>query len=126
LFFLIDLPINLTGVIPWNDPTPSDIKPYASKLAISLKQMTPYILSPSASFRQATINGVDCGLWTVDSQTLVLATNTKYTSATVTFASLKLPTRVTITQVLDTGSSLTSDKDEFIFTSVGSGGFIVG
>ena len=99
---------------------------YASKLAISLKEVAPYILSPRASFRGVTINGVDCGLWTVDSKTLILATNTKYTTETVTFASLELPTGVTITQVLDTGSSLALTKDGFTFTSVGSGGFIIG
>jgi hypothetical protein len=99
---------------------------YASKLAISLKEVAPYILSPLVSFRGVTINEVDCGLWTVGSQTLVLATNTKYTTETVAFASLELPTGVTITQVLDTGSSLTPAKDGFTFTSVGSGGFIIG
>ena len=93
---------------------------------MSLKQMAPYILKPSASFRQVTINGVDCGLWTVDSRTLLLATNTKYTTETLTFSSLGLPTGVTIAQVLDSGSSLTPAEDGFIFTSVGSGGFIIG
>ena len=67
---------------------------------------------------------MECGL--SNRQTLVLATNTKYTTETVTFTSLNLPAGVTITQILDTGSSLTPDKDEFIFTSVGSGGFILG
>lgn len=113
-------------MVSWNDPTTSDIKMYASKLAISLKEVAPYILSPRASFRGVTINGVDCGLWTVDSKALILATNTKYTTETVTFASLELPTGVTITQVLDTGSSLALTKDGFTFTSVGSGGFIIG
>jgi hypothetical protein len=99
---------------------------YASKLAISLEEMSRFILSPSASFRQITVNGVDCGLWTVNSQTLVLAANTNYANETVTLASLGLPTGLAITQVLDTGSSSTPSQDGFTFTSVGSGGFIVG
>jgi len=114
------------GVIPWNIPTTSDIRAYASKLAISLKQMSPFILSPSASFRQITVSGVDCGLWTVDSQTLVLATNTNYANEIVTLSSLGLPTGPAIAQVLDTGSSLTPSQNGFTFTCVGSGGFIVG
>jgi len=76
--------------------------------------------------RQITVNGVDCGLWTVDSQTLVLAANTNYAKEIITLASLGLSTALTITQVLDTGSSLTPAQDGFTFTSVGSGGFIVG
>ena len=99
---------------------------HASKLAMSLEQMSRFILSPSASFRQIAVNGVDCGLWTVDSQTLVLAANTNYANEIVTLACLGLPTGLTITQVLDTGSSLTPAQDGFTFTSVGSGGFIVG
>ncbi|KAF8626641.1 hypothetical protein AX15_004735 [Amanita polypyramis BW_CC] len=114
------------GVVSWDDPTTTDIKAYASKLAMALKQMTPYILSPLAQYRQITINGVDCGLWTVGSQTLVLATNTNYSPQTVTFANLNLPTNVSITQILDTGSSMTSGNGGFTFTSVGSGGYIVG
>ena len=88
--------------------------------------MTSYILSPSASFRQITINGVDCGLWTVGSQTLVLAANTNYTTETVTLSSLAFPTGGSISQVLDAGSSVTSANDGFVFGAVGSGGFIVG
>jgi hypothetical protein len=99
---------------------------YASKLAMSLKEMSPFILSPSASFRQITINGVDCGLWTVDGQTLVLAANTNYANEIVPLSCLGLPTGLSITQVLDAGSSLTPAQDGFTFTSVGSGGFIVG
>ncbi len=87
--------------------------------------MTPFIFSPSASFRRITVNGVDCGLWSVGSQTLVLATNTNYGNETVTLASLTLPTGRNIAQILDTGSATTSAKDGFTFTSVGSGGFIV-
>ncbi len=120
------IPIYSIGVMPWNIPTTSDIRTYASKLAMSLKQMSPFILSPSTSFRQITINGVDCGLWTMDSQTLVLAANTNYANEIVTLASLGLPTGPTITQVLSTGSSLTPSQDGLTFTSVGSGGFIVG
>ncbi|KAK2460380.1 hypothetical protein APHAL10511_007545 [Amanita phalloides] len=114
------------GVVSWDDPTTTDIKAYASTLALSLPKMTPYITSPSAAFRQTTINGVDCGLWTVGSQTLVLATNTGYVPQTVTLTNLNLPAGAAITQVLDTGSYLTSAKDGLVFTSVGSGGFIIG
>lgn len=114
------------GVVSWDDPTSSDIKTYASTLALSLKQMTPFILSPLANFSQVTVNSVDCGLWTVGSKTLVLAANMNYASQTVPLAALGLPSTANITQVMNTGSSITSANDGFTFTSVGSGGFVVG
>ncbi|KAF8628579.1 hypothetical protein AX17_005975 [Amanita inopinata Kibby_2008] len=113
------------GVVAWDDPTTSDIKTYGSTLAKSLNQMTPFILDASATFRQSTVNGVDCGLWTVGTQTLVLATNMNYVTETVTLANLGLGTFGTITQVLNTGSSVTAARDGFTFNAVGSGGFIL-
>lgn len=119
------LSIDSIGIVPWTYPTTSDIMTYSSLLATSLNKITPFILNPSASSRQITVNGVDCGIWTVGSQALVLATNTNYANETVTLASLKLPTGKNMVQVLDTGSAATSAQDGFTFTSVGSGGFIV-
>lgn len=111
------------GVIPWDDPTSSDIKASASTLALALPKMTPFILNPSATFRQTlTSDLVDIGLWTVGSQTLVLLTNTKYQATTVELGSLGL--KGSVTQVLDSGAELI--EGGISLTSVGSGGFIVG
>lgn len=88
--------------------------------------MTPFILSPAATFRQTTINLVDVGLWTVGGQTLVLATNTNYFTASVSLKDLGLPSLQPLAnQVLDTGAKLDSLRGEITLESVGTGGFIV-
>ncbi|KAF5376671.1 hypothetical protein D9615_007900 [Tricholomella constricta] len=112
------------GVVSWDDPTTPDIKASASLLALSLPKMTPYILSPVASFRQLTINRVDVGLWTVGRETLVLASNMNYATATVRLVDLGLHSRA-INQVLNSGAVIKSDKTGFTFESVGSGAFVV-
>ncbi len=88
--------------------------------------MTPYILSPSATFSQITVRNVDYGLWTVGPNTLILAANMDYSNQTVTLAELGLANGVgRVTQVFDSGSHANSDGKTLSFDSVGSGGFIV-
>lgn len=112
------------GVIPWDDPTTPDIKSSASTLALALPKLTPFILNPASSFRQIlTQSLVDIGIWTVGSQTLVLATNTKYEATSIRFADLGV--KGTVSQALDSGASLSSDARTFSLTPVGSGAFIV-
>ncbi|TFK71552.1 hypothetical protein BDN72DRAFT_869928 [Pluteus cervinus] len=114
------------GVISWDDPTSTDIKASASTLALALPNMTPYILSPSATFSQITLRDVDYGLWTVGPNTLVLAANMDYSTQTVTLAELGLANGVgRIMQVFDSGSHVNADGRTLSFDSVGSGGFIV-
>jgi len=112
------------GVVSWDDPTSADIKASASLLALSLPKMTPFILNANASFRQVTVNRVDVGLWTVGSETLVLASNMNYATTTVHLTDLGLKSKGT-TQVLDSGAAVNPDKTGFTFESVGSGAFVV-
>ncbi|KAF7315067.1 hypothetical protein MIND_00020900 [Mycena indigotica] len=114
-----------TGVISWDDPTMPDVKASASGLAKALSSdMAAYILSPEAIFRQITFpNGVDAALWTVASQTLVLATNINYKDETVTLSQLQLSGK--IKQVFNSGSSVGSGGKVLKFGAVGSGGFVV-
>ncbi|KAF8637158.1 hypothetical protein AX17_003062 [Amanita inopinata Kibby_2008] len=114
------------GVVSWDDPTTPDIKASASLLAESLKQMTRFILNASTSFRQITFNGVDIGIWTVGTETLVLASNMNYEPRTVTLANLKLPSSgVQVAQILNSDSEVVGKRNAFLFQSVGSGAFVV-
>ncbi|KAF4611870.1 hypothetical protein D9613_003961 [Agrocybe pediades] len=114
------------GVVSWNDPTSADMKGNASILAHAMPKMTPFILNPAASFRQMTVNRVDIGMWTVGTQTLVLATNMNYASVSVALTTLGLPSpQGTETQVLDTGARMDPAKEHLLLDSVGTGGFIV-
>ncbi|KAG6890138.1 hypothetical protein C0995_011431 [Termitomyces sp. Mi166 len=115
---------SVIGVVSWDDPTTPDIKASASLLAISLSKMAPYIASPNASFRQITLGRVDVGLWSVERETLVLASNMNYENATLLFKDLSLEPS-NIVQLLDSGSATSSDKSGIVFESVGSGAFIV-
>lgn len=112
------------GVVSWDDPTTADIKASASLLARSLSKMTPYITNPNASFRQITLRRIDVGLWSVDRETLILASNMNDKNATILFQDLGLePSK--IVQLLDSGSAASRDKSGLSFESVGSGAFIV-
>ncbi|KDR78230.1 hypothetical protein GALMADRAFT_245305 [Galerina marginata CBS 339.88] len=114
------------GVVSWDDPTSADIKASSSALGLSLPKMTPFILNPSATFKQVTINRVDIGLWTVGGQTLILATNQNYFSVSVSLKDLHLPSpQPAASQVLDTGAKIDPARAHLLFDSVGTGAFIV-
>jgi hypothetical protein len=72
----------LKGIISWNDPTTPDIKDFASRLALSMLKMTRFILNPSATFRQTTIQGVDVGLWEINPQRCSFLPPTQTTDTT--------------------------------------------
>lgn len=115
------------GVVSWDDPTTDDIKASASTLALSMPKMTPFILSPKASFRQITINRVDFGLWTVGSKTLVLGANMNNASTNITLSQLGLPATGSssgISQVLNSGATLDAARNHLVFTATGSGAWI--
>jgi hypothetical protein len=118
------------GVISWNDPTTPHIKDFASRLALSMLKMTRFILNPSANFRQTTIQGVDVGIWEIDStaEVLVLATNTNYSPVSIPITHFGLTSSGNLNsleQVLDTGTEIDSDHANILFESVGSGAFII-
>lgn len=127
--FLIRALIFWVGVVPWDDPTTTDIKASASSLALALPKLTPFIASPVATFHQILTNDlVDVGMWTVGPETLVLATNTKYNETTIHLPDLESKLfggRFSVTQVFDSGAKVTSDGKGITFESVGSGGFVV-
>ncbi|KAF8986820.1 hypothetical protein BDQ17DRAFT_1548363 [Cyathus striatus] len=114
------------GVVSWDDPTSADIKASASGLALALPKMNPFILNPSATFKQVTTGGVDFGLWTVGSNTLVLGSNIEYVSATIRLQDIGFSATIPkITQVFNSGSQVDPVTFHLSFESVGSGGFIV-
>lgn len=113
------------GVVSWDDPTTADIKASASLLAKAMPKLTPFILSPQATFRQVTMNRVDIGLWTVGARTLALAANMNYATTNVDLASLGLHTTAAIEQVFESGMSSASGRNRLTFGAVGSGAFIV-
>jgi len=95
-------------------------------------KMTRFILNPSATFRQITIQGVDVGLWEINNPTemLVLATNTNYSPLSIPIkyfglTSSGISVDSVVEQVLDTGTKIDSDRANILFESVGSGAFII-
>ena len=122
---LLTLPLS-KGVVAWNYPTPPDIETFASRLALSMVNMTQFILNPSATFRHITTQGVDIGRWEVNSEVLVLATNTNYSSVSIPIASFDPPSSgVSVKQVLDAGTTIDTNRTNILFESVGSGAFIL-
>jgi hypothetical protein len=95
------------GIISWDDPTPSDIKSAASSLAKSLPSMIPFIFNADATFSNLTSNRIDVGLWTVGSQTLLLAANLNYDEAYLDLNNLPTGIKHTkVTQIFDGGAEV--------------------
>lgn len=114
------------GVTSWMQPTTDEVQSSASTLAKSLPQLTPFILSPTATFRQITVNRVDVGLWNVSGQTLVLATNMNYFSVSISLKDLGLSSpQPTARQIINIGVQMDSSRENLMFDSIGTGAFIV-
>ncbi|KAH0833836.1 ARD/ARD' family-domain-containing protein [Lanmaoa asiatica] len=112
------------GVVPWDDPTPADIKSSSSGFALSLPKMTPYLFN-SASVRTAyVVGGASVATWKAGAQTLVLATNTDYVNQTVSWEALGLEAWVGATSVFASGVVETV-QGGFMLGPVGSGAFVV-
>ncbi|KAJ7935133.1 hypothetical protein B0H13DRAFT_519476 [Mycena leptocephala] len=110
------------GVVSWDDPTHADVKASASDLAKALTaSMNSFIMSPTATINQITFpNGIDVGLWTVGSQTLVLATNINYENLTLSMAQLHLSGKVR--QVLTAARVLVAMAAPCTLARLGLGG----
>ncbi|KAJ8522189.1 hypothetical protein ONZ45_g1216 [Pleurotus djamor] len=115
------------GIVPWDDPTPADIKASASALALALPKMTPFIFNPEATIRRLVVNRVDIGLWTVGKDTLVVGTNMNYAEVSVGLSNLPngLGMGVTITQVFNSDARTNTNNSGFTFEEVGSGAWVL-
>ena len=78
------------GVVPWDDPTPADIKSSSSAFALSLPKITPYLFNPTSVRTAYVVGGASVATWNAGAQTLVLATNTNYVNQTVSWEALGL------------------------------------
>jgi hypothetical protein len=86
--------------------------------------MTPFIFNPKATFSNLTSNRIDVGLWTVGSQTLLLAANLNYDVATLDLSDL--PPSIEgkhATQVFNGGAKV--NVKGITFQSTGTGAFVL-
>jgi hypothetical protein len=114
----------MAGVIPWDDPTTTDIKTAATLLAQSLlPSLAKYALNPKVTFSSYISNRIDVGLWTLGSSTLVVATNLNYNQVILSLNELPGVCSGHVEQIMDSGAVL-SGSTEVVFESVGSGAFI--
>ena len=112
------------GVVSWDAPTTDGIWDYASLLAESSSTLKQYIANDGVSFTHYFQNQIDVGTWTVGDKTLVLATNLNYAEETFDLSSIPGLAGKPARQVLDSGASISGDI--ISFTSVGTGGWIIG
>jgi len=64
------------GIVPWNDPTSSDIKAAADTLSQQLiPSLTSFILNPHVTFATCVWQRVHFGIWRVGDHTLVVGVN---------------------------------------------------
>lgn len=113
------------GVVPWNDPTPADIKTASSAFAKSLPNITPFLFNLQAAHSRGNyvVGGVDIATWSTGSQTLVLAANTNYVDQTVSWMDIGV-NGLAATVVFQSGN-VGSTSDRFTLGSVGAGAFVV-
>jgi hypothetical protein len=103
---------------------PSDIKSAASSLAKALPSMIPFISNPDATFANLTSNRIDVGLWTVGSQTLLLAANLNYDEAHLDLSNLPTGiTHVKVTRAFNGGAEVNGGS--IVFQSTGTGAFLL-
>ncbi|KAH9834490.1 uncharacterized protein C8Q71DRAFT_769168 [Rhodofomes roseus] len=112
------------GVVSWDAPTTDDIWDYASILAQASPTLKEYIANDAATFAHYFYDQIDVGAWTVGGKTLVLATNLNYAEVTFSLGGVPGLAGRPVTQVLDSGAGVSGNT--LTFTSVGSGGWIVG
>ncbi len=116
----------IAGIVSWDDPTPADIKANASLLALTLPTINEFLSSSDVVFSNHTSNNVDVGIWTLDSKTLILATNLNYASASISVSGI--PTLlVKATEILNTGGSLKLESNgvQISLESVGTVGYVL-
>ena len=111
------------GVVPWEDPTPADIKSASSAFALSLPSITPYLFNPASVRTAYVVGGASVATWNAGAQTLVLATNTNYVDQTVSWEALGLE-GTDATTVFASGVADTVDGG-FTLGPVGSVAFVV-
>jgi hypothetical protein len=108
--------------VPWIDPTTPEIKLSASNFAQSLPTIKNFLFDPNATFSQLVSNRIDVGLWTVGSQTLLLATNLNYNEATLSLGAIPASGK-NLQQIFNSGSAV--NGTDIRFQSVGSGAFLL-
>ena len=114
----------VSGVVSWDAPTTDGIWDYASLLAEASSTLKEYIANDEVTFTHYFNNQIDVGMWTVGQKTLVLATNLNYADETLDLTSVSGLAGKPARQVLDSGARISGDA--ISFTSVGTGGWIVG
>ena len=110
------------GITPWDDPTSSDIKASASAFAQSLPTIKSFIFDSNSTYSQLTYNRIDMGIWVLNSQTLLLATNLNYNAEMLDLENLPVHGS-TVRQFFQSGSAV--DGLTITFESVGSGAFVL-
>ncbi|KAJ7028680.1 hypothetical protein C8F04DRAFT_1118335 [Mycena alexandri] len=114
-----------TGIMPWIDPTPADIKTAASALAIALGSVKTFVFDPQVKFSRVVSNRIDVGMWTLGAETLLLVANMNAIDVGLT---LPLSDTLELREVLNYGMRRTSEGQTqlgFELKSLGCGIFVV-
>ena len=113
------------GIIPWNDPTSSDIKAAAAALGQQLiPSLTKFALDPHVAFTTYVWQRVHFGVWRAGDQTLVVGVNLNPQVRWISLAQLpgwKAYTKLEV--VYNDGASLESGC--LVLWGLGSVGFVV-
>lgn len=115
----------MIGIVPWVEPTTKEITKASSLIAHALPSLEMFLLHPRAEFRipGSAPAALDIATWSVDSRTLVLATNLDTSDLTFTFAFSSSGLSI----IFDVGSTVRTTEQwvDILLSSQASVGFIL-
>ena len=117
--------LRFTGIIPWNDPTSSDIKDAATSLGQQLvPSLTSFALDPHATFVTCVWQRVHFGIWRAGDYTFIVGVNLGPQVRWIPLAQLPgWKAYTTLEVVFDGGASFESGNLGLL--DLGSVGFVV-
>ncbi|KZT56878.1 hypothetical protein CALCODRAFT_435102 [Calocera cornea HHB12733] len=110
------------AIVPWVEPTTSDIENSAMMLSQSLPELTAYLFDPTAFTGPIlTSPTVDTAYWSTTEGTLVMAVNMAYEPTVVSFPLFYAPFTTYAKPVLASGGNMTISEGK-VFISLDSVG----
>jgi len=116
------------GIVPWQEPTTSDIENSAMILSQSLPELTTFLFDPSAVTGTITTSpSVDISYWQTGHGVLVMAANMVYEPTEVTFPLVYAPTAKYAQPVLVSGGSMSLSNGKVVVNldSVGVAAYVL-
>ena len=113
-----DIVLNPHQIVPWDDPTSSDIVTASSALAAAVPQFLPFLTAPNVTFTPFRQENVDVAFWTRGDQTLLMAANANPSNVSLVLQGV---TDGTVKEILNGGADLVAQGHNVVLTLEATG-----